>query len=52
MHPGFKNSAKIAKTAHQNGTTLKEEAVNLGFLTADEFDEWVKPKEMIGSLKG
>jgi fumarate hydratase, class II len=49
---GYENSAKIAKTAHQNGTTLKEEAVNLGFLTADEFDEWVKPEEMIGSLKG
>ena len=48
---GYENSAKIAKTAHQNGTTLKEEAVNLGFLTAEEFDEWVRPEDMVGSLK-
>ena len=48
---GYEKAAKIAKTAHENGTTLKEEAVNLGYLTADEFDEWVKPEEMIGSLK-
>lgn len=44
---GYEKAAKIAKTAHQNGTTLKEEAVNLGYLTADEFDEWVKPEDMI-----
>lgn len=44
---GYEKAAKIAKTAHQNGTTLKEEAVNLGFLTADEFDSWVKPEDMI-----
>ncbi len=48
---GYENAAKIAKTAHKNGTTLKEEAVNLGFLTEDEFDEWVKPEDMVGSLK-
>ncbi len=48
---GYEKAAKIAKTAHENGTRLKEEAVNLGFLTAEEFDEWVKPEEMIGSLK-
>lgn len=48
---GYEKSAKIAKTAHENGTTLKEESVNLGFLTAEEFDEWVKPEEMVGSLK-
>ncbi len=48
---GYENSAKIAKTAHKNGTTLKEEAVNLGFLTGEEFDEWVRPEEMVGSLK-
>ena len=46
-HIGYENAAKIAKTAHQNGTTLKEEAVNLGLLTADQFDEWVKPEEMV-----
>lgn len=48
---GYEKAAKIAKTAHENGTTLKEEAVNLGYLTADEFDEWVVPGDMIGSLK-
>ena len=48
---GYEKAAKIAKTAHQNGTTLKMEAVNLGYLTADEFDEWVRPEDMIGSLK-
>ncbi len=44
---GYENAAKIAKTAHANGTTLKEEAVNLGLLTAEEFDQYVKPEEMI-----
>jgi fumarate hydratase class II len=48
---GYEKAAKIAKTAHENGTRLKDEAVNLGFLTAEEFDEWVKPEDMIGSLK-
>jgi fumarate hydratase, class II len=48
---GYEKAAKIAKTAHKNGTTLKEEAVNLGFLTAAEFDAWVKPEDMVGSLK-
>lgn len=46
-HIGYENAAKIAKTAHKNGTTLKEEAVNLGLLTADQFDEWVKPQDMV-----
>lgn len=45
-HIGYENAAKIAKTAHKNGTTLKEEAVNLGLLTAEQFDQWVKPEEM------
>ncbi len=44
---GYENAAKIAKTAHANGTTLKEEAVNLGLLSAEEFDKYVKPEEMI-----
>lgn len=48
---GYEKAAKIAKTAHEKGTTLKEEAVNLGYLTPDQFDEWVKPEDMIGSLK-
>lgn len=47
---GYEKAAKIAKTAHHNHTTLKEEAVNLGYLTAEEFDQWVDPTKMIGSL--
>ena len=47
---GYEKSAKIAKTAHQNGTTLKEESINLGYLTAKEFDEWVRPEDMCGGL--
>ena len=48
---GYEKAAKIAKTAHQNGTTLKEESINLGYLTAEEFDNWVNPEDMCGSLK-
>ena len=48
---GYYKAAEIANTAHKNGTTLKEEAVNLGYVSADEFDEWVKPQDMVGSLK-
>ena len=48
---GYEKAARIAKTAHQNGTTLKEESVNLGYLTAEEFDTWVRPEDMCGSLK-
>ena len=47
---GYEKSAKIAKTAHQNGTTLKEESINLGYLTNEEFDEWVRPEDMCGGL--
>lgn len=47
---GYEKAAKIAKTAHENGTTLKEESVNLGYLTADEFDQWVRPQDMVGKL--
>jgi fumarate hydratase class II len=46
-HIGYENAAKIAKTAHANGSTLKEEAVNLGLMSAEEFDAAVKPEEMI-----
>ena len=45
---GYEKAAKIAKKAHENGTTLKEESIKLGYLTAKEFDAWVKPKEMCG----
>ncbi len=43
---GYDNAAKVAKTAHANGTTLKEEALRLGFVTADEFDKLVQPAKM------
>ncbi|HFU77758.1 MAG TPA: class II fumarate hydratase [Epsilonproteobacteria bacterium] len=46
-HIGYENAAKIAKTAHANGTTLKEEAVALGLMSAEDFDKYVKPDEMI-----
>jgi len=49
-HIGYDKAAQIAKTAHKNGTTLKEEAVRLGFMTAEKFDSVVKAEEMIGPL--
>lgn len=48
---GYYKSAEIAQTAHKKGQTLKETAVELGYLTAQEFDEWVRPEDMIGGLK-
>ena len=48
---GYYKAAEIANTAHENGTTLKEEAVRLGYVTPEQYDEWVKPEEMIGNLK-
>ena len=45
---GYEKAAKIAKTAHENGTTLRAESINLGFLSGEEFDEWGKPEEMCG----
>lgn len=48
---GYYKAAEIANTAHKNGTTLKEEAVNLGYVSAEDYDEWVKPEDMVGSLK-
>lgn len=48
---GYYKAAEIANKAHENGTTLKEEAVNLGYVTEEEFDEWVQPKDMVGGLK-
>jgi len=46
-HIGYDKSAKIAKKAHAEGTTLKEAGVALGFLTEQQFDEWVKPEDMV-----
>ncbi len=48
---GYYKAAEIANTAHKNGTTLKEEAINLGYVTAEDYDDWVKPEDMVGSLK-
>lgn len=50
-HIGYDKAAKIAKTAHHKGTTLKEEAVNLGYMTAEKFDQVVRPADMLGPLK-
>lgn len=51
-HIGYENAAKIAKKAHKEGTTLRKAAIDLGLVTDEQFTEWVKPEDMIGSLKG
>src|SRR6478752_507522 len=48
---GYYKAAEIAQKAHKEGTTLKEMAVKLGYVTPEQFDEWVIPEEMVGSLK-
>jgi len=48
QHIGYDAAAKIAKTAHKNGSTLKATAIELGYLTAEQFDAWVKPEDMLG----
>ncbi|XP_054158766.1 fumarate hydratase, mitochondrial-like [Oppia nitens] len=50
-HIGYDKAAKIAKKAHKEGLTLKESAIQLGYLTADQFDQWVRPENMIGPKK-
>jgi fumarate hydratase, class II len=47
-HIGYDNAAKIAKTAHKEGTTLKEAAVKLGLVKPEDFDKWVRPEKMVG----
>ena len=47
---GYYKAAEIANTAHANGTTLKEEAIRLGYVPEEKYDEWVDPKKMIGSF--
>jgi len=47
-HIGYDKAAKIAKTAHKNGSTLKATAIELGYLTEEEFDAWVRPEDMLG----
>ena len=48
---GYDNAAKIAKNAHKNNLTLRESALDLKLLENHQFDEWVKPEEMIGPNK-
>jgi fumarate hydratase class II len=48
---GYENAAKIAKKAHKENKTLREAAIELGLLTSEQFTEWVKPEDMVGSLK-
>jgi len=48
---GYYKAAEIAQTAHKNGTTLKEEAVRLGYVSAEDYDKWVIPADMTGSIK-
>lgn len=50
-HIGYDKAAEIAKKAHKEGLTLKASALKLGYLTEDEFDAWVRPEEMVGSMK-
>jgi fumarate hydratase class II len=47
-HIGYDNAAKIAKTAHRTGKTLKETAAELGLVTPEQFDAWVRPEKMVG----
>ena len=49
-HIGYENAAKIAKKAHKENKTLRAAAVELGLVTSEQFDEWVKPEKMVGSL--
>jgi fumarate hydratase class II len=48
---GYYKAAEIAQTAHKKGLTLKQAAIELGHLTSEQFDEWVKPEEMVGEIK-
>lgn len=48
-HIGYENAAKIAKTAHKEGSTLREAAIKLGLLTNEQFDQWVIPAKMVGN---
>ena len=50
-HIGYENAAKIAKKAHEDHSSLKKAALDLGLLTEQQFDEWVVPGDMIGPMK-
>ena len=47
-HIGYDNAAKIAKKAYADGTSLKQAALDLGLLSAEDFDKWVRPEDMLG----
>ncbi len=50
-HIGYDNAARIAKHAHHKGITLRESALELGLLTAEQFDQWVRPENMVGDIR-
>ena len=50
-HIGYDKAAEIAKKAHKEGLTLKQSALKLNYLTEEQFDEWVRPEDMVGSMK-
>ena len=49
-HIGYEKSAKIAKKAHKENKTLKEAAMELGYVSSEDFDKWVDPLKMVGTL--
>ena len=49
-HIGYENAARIAKAAHAQGLTLRQAAIQSGLVTAEQFDAWVRPEDMIGTL--
>jgi fumarate hydratase class II len=51
-HIGYENAARIAKKAHKENKTLREAAIELGLLTSEQFDAWVRPEKMVGNLEG
>lgn len=50
-HIGYDNSAKIAKHAHKNGLSLKQSALELGLVSEENFEKWIKPEDMLGPSK-
>jgi fumarate hydratase class II len=48
---GYYKAAEIATKAHEDGSTLKEAAIELGYVSAEEYDQWVCPEDMVGSMK-
>jgi fumarate hydratase class II len=51
-HIGYEKAAQIAQAAHREGTSLREAALKLGYVTAEQFAEWVRPEDMTGPLRG